>query len=164
MILTIVVVLWDALFVLLRPRSLPGNDLAIFFYPYKLYIEVDKAYGNMDDAFTKAQSWLNVAEIVISVAAVLLLFLRKPSGLLLALVVNTMTFWKTVLYQLQYTPLCKSAHCNLDHTTWTDAVLLFIVPNGVWLVFPFLCMCHYFNVLWSLVTRGIESQSHNKDK
>ena len=68
---------------LLRPRSLPGNDLNVFFSPCKfsynkfevqsvlnmfsllllfqtednLYIQADKPYGDMDNAFVKAQSW-----------------------------------------------------------------------------------------------------------
>ena len=78
LLLSTIVVAWDAGFVLLRPRSLPGGDLHYLWKPCKgthsptplpiyftwcgsftvdtLYIEVDTRYGDMEDAFCIAQS------------------------------------------------------------------------------------------------------------
>jgi hypothetical protein len=49
---------WDCAFVLLRPRTLPGGDLHTpWFSPYATYIEVDRSYQDMENAFVQAQSW-----------------------------------------------------------------------------------------------------------
>ena len=39
---SLLVVLWDASFVLLRPASMAGGEYEAFFEPYKKYITIDK--------------------------------------------------------------------------------------------------------------------------
>ena len=59
--------------------------------------------------------------------------------MLLAFVVATMTFAKTVLYFLMSTPVCGGQ----DFVNYSDLkklVILYIIPNGIWIVVPFLCM------------------------
>lgn len=65
-----------------------------------------------------------------------------------------MTLWKTALYLLQYTPLCKSSSVNLDHLTWSDAIFWFIIPNAMWILMPLLCVAHYFLVLQNMLSRS----------
>jgi hypothetical protein len=86
-VLSFPVCLWDALFVLLRPRTMPGGDLAWFwgpctsipipipihedFWPFshficspmlvrrldETYIAVDRRYQDLNDGFNIAQAW-----------------------------------------------------------------------------------------------------------
>lgn len=42
---------WDAGFVLMRPRSMAGGDLSDVWYPYLLYVTVDRLYGDLNDRF-----------------------------------------------------------------------------------------------------------------
>lgn len=57
-----------------------------------------------------------------------------------------MTFWKTVLYMLRYTWLCNGAH-QLAHLSWAEFLFLFLLPNGLWLVFPFTFMLWFGGAL-----------------
>jgi len=65
-------VIWDCLYVLLRPHSMPGGRLhAPFFSPYEWYGTVDYNYGwpawHAGLGFTAAQSTLNVIEVLLSI-------------------------------------------------------------------------------------------------
>lgn len=55
------IVIYDASYCLLRPRSMPGGDLFHVFKPYKLYGEADQLYGTLgwkhNDGFCSAQVW-----------------------------------------------------------------------------------------------------------
>jgi hypothetical protein len=67
LIVSIPLVLWDVMFVLLRPHSMPGGKLhSPIWTPYALYITVDYIYGwpafNARNGFTAAQSVLNLVE------------------------------------------------------------------------------------------------------
>ena len=71
----------------------------------------------------------------------LLQYIKGKAGLgvLLAFMVATMTFAKTVLYFLISTPVCGSQ----DFVNYSDLkklVIVYIIPNGIWIVVPFLCM------------------------
>ena len=76
---------------------------------------------------------------------------RKQSGLILALVVSVMAFWKTVLYMIQYTPYCKDSKTNLDHLKLSELLFFFIIPSGVWLVVPFFCILHFSKSLMNAI-------------
>jgi len=60
-------------------------------------------------------------------------------SLLLAFMVSTMTFAKTVLYFLLSTSICGGEH-YISHNDWNRMILLYIIPNGIWIILPFLCM------------------------
>jgi len=60
-------------------------------------------------------------------------------SLLLAFMVSTMTFAKTVLYFLLSTSVCGEQH-YISHNDWNTMILLYIIPNGIWIILPFLCM------------------------
>eukprot|EP00731_Ephydatia_muelleri_P026569 Em0018g669a len=130
-----VICTWDALFVILRPRTLEGGDLHFIWRPYAIYTQVDKRYGDMNDPFVLAQSWQNLFECLLNVVTVALLMRRKKTGLLLGFLVCAFTTWKTVTYMLQYTELCGGSQL-IAHTTWQDYVFLFVLPSGIWLVLP----------------------------
>ena len=58
---------------------------------------------------------------------------------LFAFMVSTMTFAKTVLYFLLTTSLCGGQH-YVDHNNWKMMIFVYFLPNGVWIILPFLCM------------------------
>eukprot|EP00058_Branchiostoma_floridae_P023666 XP_002609156.1 hypothetical protein BRAFLDRAFT_106287 [Branchiostoma floridae] len=54
---------------------------------------------------------------------------------LATLVVQTMTFWKTVLYLLMYVPPMSDV-AMLGTSNWLELLFLFIIPNGLWVLIP----------------------------
>ncbi|KAH9039130.1 hypothetical protein EDB85DRAFT_2072564 [Lactarius pseudohatsudake] len=111
------VVLWDAFYCLMRPRSMVGGDLHWIWEPYGLYQEIDYVYGikalQENNGFTSAQAFLNLIEIALNVFYVYLAHVAKyPAASLVGFASATMT---------------------LSKTTW---VVYYIIPNGFWIVVP----------------------------
>lgn len=136
LMLSMVVVLWDASFVLLRPYSMPGGSLSALWPPYALYVQVDLSYANLEDGFPPAQSTIGLLEILVGIAA-LVASRRLKVGLawLLAFTKTTLTGTKTLLFFL------VEAWSGFAHTSHNDAMLLvfaYILPNIVWVVMPFM--------------------------
>ena len=64
----------------------------------------------------------------------------KPGqSVLLAFMVSTMTFSKTVLFVVISSGLC-GCHSHVSLEDWKKTVYLYILPNGIWIVVPLLCM------------------------
>ncbi|KAI2618641.1 hypothetical protein GGS26DRAFT_574013 [Hypomontagnella submonticulosa] len=147
-------VIWDSGYVLLRPWTMEGGHLHWPLYtPYKLYGEVDHVYGwkafHARNGFTSAQGTLNVVETAMYFVYLWLYFgngaavagraTRVLTGRPAAVAVLTafsaavMTLSKTVLYWLQE---YFSGFDNIGHNSLRDLVFLWIIPNGLWLVFP----------------------------
>ncbi|KAI1640136.1 hypothetical protein F4809DRAFT_516179 [Biscogniauxia mediterranea] len=150
-------VVWDTAYVLLRPLTMEGGSLHWpLWVPYKLYGEVDHVYGwkafEARSGFTAAQGALNAVETVMYLAYVWVYLFRsthvatkagdkkrvlagRPAALavLIAFSAAVMTLSKTVLYWLnEY----FSGFDNIGHNSRQDLVLLWIIPNGAWLIFP----------------------------
>ena len=53
--------------------------------------------------------------------------------------VATMTFSKTVLYFLISTPVCGGQDF-VNASDLKKLIILYIIPNGIWIAVPFLCM------------------------
>ena len=70
------------------------------------------------------------------------IFKRSSKAILIGFLVSAWTFWKTLLYSLQYTELCNGGH-RLSHIDRGTTFLMYIIPNGLWLVFPFILMIYY---------------------
>ncbi|KAI1484070.1 hypothetical protein F4774DRAFT_364680 [Daldinia eschscholtzii] len=149
-------VIWDSGYVLLRPLTMEGGPLHWPIYaPYKLYGEVDHVYGwkafHARNGFTSAQGSLNVLETAMYLVYVWIYFrsgatdargratTRVLSGrpaavaVLMAFSAAVMTLSKTVLYWLQE---YFSGFDNIGHNSLQDLILLWIIPNGLWLIFP----------------------------
>jgi hypothetical protein len=60
LVVSSLVVIYDATYVLLRPATMLGGELFRFFSAYDLYIKFDTLYGNLTDSFVVIQSWLNL--------------------------------------------------------------------------------------------------------
>lgn len=84
---------------------------------------------------------------------------KSGLSVLLAFMVSTMTFSKTVLYFLVSTSLCNGEHF-VNHSDWRKTVLLYIIPNGFWIVIPFFCMV----ATGSILVRSMESGQLPKEK
>lgn len=118
---------------------------------YCSYGEVDYIYGwkayNEHNGFTNAQSALNLFEVLLQIY---FLWLRKVPGrqnkaLLIGYTVSVMTLSKTVLYWLQeyysgfLSELRKKLihrYADIGHNSVDRLILLWIIPNGVWIVVP----------------------------
>ena len=60
LIVSSLIVIYDASYVLLRPHSLKGGKYEHIYQPYQLYIKFDTLYGDNQDPFNIIQSWLNL--------------------------------------------------------------------------------------------------------
>ena len=140
------VVIIDGLFVVLRPRTMPGGDLNWLYQPYNLYIEVDKRYGDLNDPFVLAQSYLNFVEVAMSLAAVMMHFSKDERCQPLAFVTLAFTLWKTVIYMLQYAEFCGGGAYHM-HNDAFHMVVCFLIPNTLWIVMPSLGLVALWNRL-----------------
>ncbi|KAF8547784.1 hypothetical protein OG21DRAFT_1424211 [Imleria badia] len=137
-LLTAPVVLWDATYCFTRPRSMVGGDLHWIWEPYGIYQDVDYVYGlkslEENNGFTNAQSLLNLVETSLNLAYVYLAHVSSWSGApLVGFAAATMTLSKTVLYWAQE---YYCGGCAVGHNAWGTLFLYWVIPNGLWLVFP----------------------------
>ncbi|KAN0118119.1 hypothetical protein V8E52_005380 [Russula decolorans] len=137
-LLTVPVIVWDAFYCLLRPRSMVGGDLHWIWEPYTIYQEVDYVYGvkalQENNGFTSAQAALNLVETALNVFYLYLAHVVKyPAASVVGFASVTMTLSKTVLYWLQeyYCNFCAISHNDLK-----TVVVFWIIPNGIWIVMP----------------------------
>jgi len=119
-----------------------GGDLNWLWTPYNLYANIDLVYGwpalENNEGFTSAQAALNLIENAINIGYLYKTHISpSPVAPLIGFTGVVMTFSKTVLYWLQeyYCSFCKIGHNNLY-----DLIVLWVLPNGAWLVVPGLIM------------------------
>ena len=161
--------IWDAGFVLNRPRSMPGGDLHWFWVPYAKYITLDLLYGNMKNAFVVAQTWVNLLEIFTGLLALVLYHTNKGVnvkkanlGAFLLLVASIMTWAKTVLY---------FAHDHIDSVIFPenhpdmsmiDFIFLFFIPNVTWVCLPSLCIWNVSKQILNIVNGTANGSKSSK--
>ncbi|KAL7934982.1 hypothetical protein V8C35DRAFT_300361 [Trichoderma chlorosporum] len=168
-------VTWDTGYVLLRPHSMPGGSLHWpIWAPYKLYGEVDHIYGfkafNAGNGFTSAQGFLNAVETLLYLwyfGAWFFSSKRSSAGTkvmsgragaraaLVGFSAAVMTLSKTVLY---WANEYYSGFDNIGHNPLQDLILLWIIPNGAWLVGS-------TYMIWSIgseLVSGLDSASRSK--
>jgi hypothetical protein len=129
-IVSSVTVVIDLTFVLGRPATLQATTPPYVWWV--LYTKHDKRYGDMKDGWVVAQSWLNALEVAFQLIAVLASLLKiNQFANKLALVVSTMTLYKTVIYFLiEYFEDYKFT----KHNSEKDLMLMVVIPSGVWIV------------------------------
>ncbi|KAI9567827.1 hypothetical protein HD554DRAFT_2205259 [Boletus coccyginus] len=137
-VLTAPVILWDATYCFMRPRSMVGGDLHWIWEAYGIYQDIDYVYGlkalEENNGFTNAQSLLNLVETSLNLAYVYLVHVSSWSGApLIGFAAATMTLSKTALYWAQE---YYCGGCAVGHNTWDNLLLYWALPNGLWLVFP----------------------------
>lgn len=137
-LITAPVILWDASYCFMRPRSMKGGDLHWIWRPYALYQEIDYVYGlpalESNDGFTNAQSFMNIVETILNMIYVYLTHsVQWPGAPLIGFGAAFMTLSKTLLYWLnEY----YCGFCQIGHNDTLTLIVYWILPNGLWIVFP----------------------------
>lgn len=125
----------DATFVLLRPATLPGGSLDV--YPYKfwaVYIEHDKRYAALEDAFVSLQSVLNLVELALQFVIVFLNARgRHAAAHKLCILVSVATLYKTVIY---FGMEIFDGFPFTKHNSQFDLVTMVIIPSSFWIIIP----------------------------
>ncbi|PUU77907.1 hypothetical protein B9Z19DRAFT_1085312 [Tuber borchii] len=156
LLLSSLVVIYDATYILLRPYTFSPNILSRFWQGHNFYATVDHVYGASalaeKDGFPPRRSALNF------------IYLAKyfsTSGeagrggmLVVGFMGVVMTLAKTVLYML--VEVCSGGGIN-DLKTF---VLFYILPNSFWIVFPGWCTYWFAKE----IVKGIESGGEGKVK
>lgn len=128
------IVLWDVSFVLLRPASMPGGSLSFLWAPYVKYITVDRSYGDVHDGFVWAQAIMSAAEVAMALVGLWFCYRKaRALGTLLVFSVSLLTCAKTLLILL-IEVVTRLEH--VGHNPVSDLVLLYLLPNSVWVVMP----------------------------
>ncbi|TBU45626.1 hypothetical protein BD309DRAFT_859785 [Dichomitus squalens] len=164
--LTVPVIFWDATYCFFRPRSMVGGDLHWIWTPYALYQEIDYVYGlkalQEGSGFTNAQSALNVVENFMNIGYLYLAHVTKsPVAPLLGFASATMTLSKTVLYWLQE---YYCGGCAVGHNDFKTLFIYWIIPNGLWLVFPSYILYVFWNDISSALHLADRATAKTKSK
>lgn len=163
---TALIVAWDCSFSLLRPASLDAAHpvYSRLYYPYQSkYQYIDMFYSGKTGqlhtaryyAFGEAQSWLNVVEVAMNFLYLFFVHATEsPSAVTVGLIVSVATLSKTVLYFMmvsligwnEVVPTSKCLGPLLGGGPYAedqcfDFFATFLIPNGVWIVVPFLVVC-----------------------
>lgn len=150
---------WDASYQLLLPAS---ANMA-FWAPYKLYGEVDRVYSaNPPRAareWGRTQTVMNLVELVVGAIVLLRVFVFGRKDRLafgLAIFVLGATMMKTITYfVLEH--IGEWSNIGPAGQAPSDFVLLYILPNSVWILLPFLSMM-------TLIARLAQSQEEEGTK
>ena len=148
-IITAVIQTYDACYVLLGPVSHVGGPLSGLWAGHVLYGNYDQTYGGTHtDAWGEAQSWMNLVEVI----GLIVVFanIRKPWVAILALIIQTATFWKTVAYFTieACSGLAKTRH-SLESGDLLGFLAIGVLPNLFWIFIPLLAMI----ALWRHIFR-----------
>lgn len=141
-----------------RPASMKGGSLFHFWSPYEQYIKYDPIYGDMDDVFGIAQSYMNIVEVVVGVLGLILHYIHKPStiGAMLIYITSIATLAKTILYFIydEVDPHPRTASYHLFHPlTWDlGYVGVVLIPTAFWVICP-------AGLIWSLGEQFIAASS-----
>tara|TARA_Y100000589_G_C26756450_1_gene467969 strand:- start:107 stop:565 length:459 start_codon:yes stop_codon:yes gene_type:complete len=129
------VVIWDALFVLLRPASFPGGSLGfIWEFGYVLYMEVDRAYADQGNTYLHALATMSIVEaLLVSWGLFAHRVNKNRDAHLLVLVAASLTCAKTMLFVLVE---AWSGWHSIGHNEWVPLLFVWIIPNGLWIVVP----------------------------
>jgi len=131
----------DAAFIFTRPASLKGGSLHHFFFPYEWYIRYDPVYGDMDDAFSKAQSYMNIVEVALLFVGLIIYHSHRSSstGAYIIMMASTATLFKTFLYLLyDFSDSNSASHYHLTQpSTWDLGYIgVFFIPTSFWVTCP----------------------------
>ena len=139
-ILSFPIVVWDALYILYRPRSMKGGDLEFIWVPYQTYIQADGRYGDVNDGFGISQSYLNLFELLLQAIAMVLGAAGRNSAILFMFASAILTAAKTAIYFL--TEVCSGPN-GFEYTGHSLASgdlftfwITFVLPSSFWLIIP----------------------------
>jgi len=129
--------LWDAGYCLMRPRSMVGGDLHWIWKFYELYEKVDYVYGvkafEDGEGFAGAAAILNILEISVNIIYLYQAHIRRSDvAPLFGYTGAVMTLAKTILYTSQEY-FCNG--CSVGHNELHVTITLWVLPNLVWILF-----------------------------
>ncbi|KAI1617279.1 hypothetical protein EDD36DRAFT_159424 [Exophiala viscosa] len=189
LLVSLPLVVWDTGYIFLRPHSMPGGKFhSPIWKPYALYGTVDYVYGwpawNNHVGFSAAQASLNAVETAMYIYYLRVLFnhgaknffvfqnldefikgsdesaITGPDVAMAVLVLFSaavMTLSKTILYWFnEY----FGGFANIGHNTPWNLVLLWIIPNGLWIVLPI----YMIYVLGEEMLALMQGSAYNKAK
>ncbi|KAJ7056695.1 hypothetical protein C8F01DRAFT_1154613 [Mycena amicta] len=144
-LLTAPLMIWDAGYCLMRPRSMAGGDLYWFWKPYELYGMVDYVYGvkayENGEGFASAAAILNLLETFANIAYLVGTHLWPfDVAPLIGYTGATATLAKTILYSSQEY-FCNG--CAVGHNTPFNLFAFWIFPNLIWILFT-------VSIMWRL--------------
>lgn len=155
MCLSMTIVVYDVAFVLLRPLSMPGGELAFLWGMYEQYISVDRTYGDLDNPFVPAQALMSIMEIMLGVAGLIMSSKgRTTLALILVFTSVSLTGAKTMLILMIE---LVGGFSQTAHSGWFDVLTIFILPNMVWVICPIL-------VALSTGRRLLQHSAENQEK
>ena len=132
---------YDAAFLFLRPRSLPGGSLHRYFQPYQQYTVYDPSYKDVHDPFTHAVGAISAAQIALNAATLLLATLAPQSAWASVLAVATAgaTASLTAFFFLFEALSSTTTHRYrlADVSTWDAGYAMgYVATTALWIVFP----------------------------
>lgn len=132
-LVTIPIMLWDGLFILCRPASLPGGALDWIWGAYRPYLAVDLRYANPQNTLVVAFAWANLLEMLLSIVVCIRHVQHRSDAWLWAFTVALITLTKTFLY---FGSEWTSGRANTGHAQLLSFLGLYVLLNGVWLFVP----------------------------
>jgi len=139
----LLVVSFDASFVLSRPYSFPEGPLGAFYPAFHKYMQVDRVYSDYTNPFGWTVSTLCLIENAILAYAMFVLHPREQSKSTkhdvmqwsdyIALFAVIMQFGKSLFYWFND---AYGGFSHVIHNDWFDLTCYFIIPNVIWLIAP----------------------------
>eukprot|EP00029_Vermamoeba_vermiformis_P011666 TRINITY_DN6480_c0_g2_i1.p1 TRINITY_DN6480_c0_g2~~TRINITY_DN6480_c0_g2_i1.p1 ORF type:complete len:179 (+),score=21.10 TRINITY_DN6480_c0_g2_i1:41-577(+) len=134
LLISIPVVLYESIYVLLRPRSIEQSDLGWAFTMYNtVYCQVDKRFCDLEDGYMKAVEIVNLAEIFVGLVAVILHLAGSQQAILWAFSHWVSSLSKTTLH------IGIEAMANFPYTghhiksgDMNTFYLMYLMPNMLW--------------------------------
>ncbi|MES1910495.1 MAG: hypothetical protein MHM6MM_003078 [Cercozoa sp. M6MM] len=143
-LLSSLMVLYDVAFIFLRPRSLPGGDLAEYFPAHPVYVKIDPEYGDASALAPVIMQVMCIVEIALFCVAALRRKSSPRASALTFLVVNTMVLWKTVSYMANVTLEISQDGLPVSQQEFLQ---MFLLPNAMWIIIPLLAIRDLCSVL-----------------
>ncbi|KAI6242732.1 hypothetical protein M3Y99_00179500 [Aphelenchoides fujianensis] len=145
----------DVSFTMLRPMSTRKGKLEDVYYLWNIYADVDLRYARANDITTMATGRLMIVEIVMDVIAMILARLRSRHARLTAFTSTAFVFWKTCVFLMLYINVPPgNPSFFVEGTPVWKIILIFWIPNGVWIVFPFAALI----ALWNKLALPVEDE------
>lgn len=140
LLLSSLVMAFDAAYLFLRPHSLPGGSLHSYFTVYDTYLHYDPNYALTNDPFTRALAITETVQILLNTATLLLAATSPTSAWSALLAVSTAagTLCVTAFFFL-YEAMSGSMHRYRlgELSTWDAGYALgYVGTTAQWIVFP----------------------------
>jgi hypothetical protein len=150
----LLVLTFDASFVLLRPHTFVDGVLGAFYPVFQQYAKIDTVYSDITNPFGWAMSTLVVLENVFLFYSFIIVylgsdikkniktttqFMQKSDYLTLCGICAQ--FNKTLFYLITD---AYGGFKHISHNTQFDMITMFIIPNGIWVVVPIIIIFKYY--------------------